>query len=97
MGDYEMMMSEADNIMDRVWLADRDRASQERINWDLEGPDEEGEYSNFFVYKKFRVYRRSDFDNFYNILIGEELVKASATEREMLEIIDYPNKDVHCG
>ena len=22
MGDYEMMMSEADNIMDRVWLAD---------------------------------------------------------------------------
>ena len=43
MGDYEMMMSEADNIMDRVWLADRDRAGQERINWDLEGPDEEGE------------------------------------------------------
>jgi hypothetical protein len=71
--------------------------NQERINWDLEGPDEEGDYANFFVYKEFRVYRRGDFDNFYNILIGEELVKASATEREMLEIIDYPNKDVYCG
>ncbi len=32
MGDYEMMMNEHEDIMDRVWLADRDRAIADTIN-----------------------------------------------------------------
>lgn len=59
-----------------------------RFQWDIEGPDEEGGYASFFHYNGFRVYRRSDFDNFYNVFVGETLVKASATEREMLAIIE---------
>ena len=32
MGDYEMMMSEHDDVMDRVWLADRDAAIRAEID-----------------------------------------------------------------
>ena len=32
MGDYEMMMSEHDDVMDRVWLADRDRAIRAEVD-----------------------------------------------------------------
>jgi hypothetical protein len=32
MGDYEMMMSEGEDVMDRVWLADRDRAIRAEVD-----------------------------------------------------------------
>ena len=32
MGDYEMMMNEGEDVMDRVWLADRDSAIRAEID-----------------------------------------------------------------
>ena len=33
MGDYEMMMSEHEDVMDRVWLNDMIRSYREKIKW----------------------------------------------------------------